>query len=133
VNRRDGRGQPRGPHAGDGLDGFPVLAGDITGDGQVNFDDVVPLAQNYNTTNKTCLEGDLNVDHKVDFADLVMLAQRYNTVLAAPAVAAAVARENPAGTADGVPINPHFSTAPIAQIAKPSSIRRPSFAVRRAR
>jgi len=49
------------------------------------------LAQNYNTSGKTFEEGDFNFDGDVDFNDLVVLAQRYNTALTAPMLAAAFA------------------------------------------
>jgi hypothetical protein len=116
---------------------FSFMAGDVTGDDQVNFDDLVILAQNYNATDKTYPDGDFNFDRKVDFADLVILAQRYNTALTAPAVgsaapsiAAAPVSDNPAVTPGSVSGKPLFSTAPIA---KPSPMRRPVSPVRRPR
>jgi hypothetical protein len=42
---------------------------------------MVVLAQNYNAAGKTFGQGDFNYDGKVDFNDLVILAQRYNTSL----------------------------------------------------
>ena len=47
------------------------------------------LAQNYNTRGKTFAQGDFTGDGSVDFNDLVVLAQHYNTSLAAPGGAVA--------------------------------------------
>jgi hypothetical protein len=71
--------------AGNTLD-FYVLAGDANRDRKVNFQDLVILAQNYNTTGKTFGQGNFNYDAGgvVNFADLVLFAQRYNTELAPP-------------------------------------------------
>ena len=57
--------------------------GDANRDGVVDFNDLVKLAQNYNTTGKTWGDGDFTGDGNVDFNDLVVLAQRYNTSLPA--------------------------------------------------
>ena len=76
-----------------GLDFF-ALAGDINRDRAVDFNDLVMLAQNYNTTGDTYASGDLTGDGNVNFNDLVILAQGYNTSLApvtAPASAPATA------------------------------------------
>jgi hypothetical protein len=51
--------------------------GDATLDGAVDFNDLVRLAQNYETSNNTWFEGDFNYDGTTDFNDLVILAQRY--------------------------------------------------------
>ncbi len=63
-----------------------TLAGDATLDGAVDFNDLVKLAQNYNTsvsatTPSWWFNGDFNYDGIVDFNDLVKLAQNYNTSL----------------------------------------------------
>jgi hypothetical protein len=63
-----------------------TLAGDATLDGTVDFNDLVKLAQNYNTTVSSTTEswwnhGDFTYDGTVDFNDLVKLAQNYNTAL----------------------------------------------------
>jgi autotransporter-associated beta strand protein len=63
-----------------------TLAGDATLDGSVDFNDLVKLAQNYNTTVKNSTEswwnhGDFTYDGITDFNDLVKLAQNYNTAL----------------------------------------------------
>jgi hypothetical protein len=68
---------------------FFSLAGDANHDRTVDFNDLVALAQNYNTSGKTFAQGDFNYDGSVDFNDLVILAQRYNTTLAMPGGAAA--------------------------------------------
>jgi hypothetical protein len=63
-----------------------TLGGDATLDGSVDFNDLVKLAQNYNTTVSATTEswwnkGDVTYDGIVDFNDLVKLAQNYNTGL----------------------------------------------------
>jgi len=58
----------------------PLAAGDATADGSVDFNDLVKLAQNYNSSGPSLWEqGDFNGDGLVDFNDLVLLAQNYNT------------------------------------------------------
>jgi hypothetical protein len=81
---------PSGNAIGEFSFGFFVLAGDANHDRSVDFNDLVKLAQNYNTTGRTYADGDFTGDGKVDFNDLVVLAQRYNTSLSAtPAATAA--------------------------------------------
>jgi hypothetical protein len=63
-----------------------TLAGDATLDGAVDFNDLVKLAQNYNTSVKDVTQswwnrGDFTYDGVVDFNDLVKLAQNYNSSL----------------------------------------------------
>jgi hypothetical protein len=63
-----------------------TLFGDATLDGVVDFNDLVKLAQNYNTSVSTAgdswwFRGDFTYDGVVDFNDLVKLAQNYNTAL----------------------------------------------------
>jgi hypothetical protein len=59
-----------------------TLAGDANLDGVVDFNDLVRLAQNYNTGGgKFWHQGNFNYDGEVDFNDLVKLAQNYNTAL----------------------------------------------------
>jgi hypothetical protein len=55
--------------------------GDANLDNVVDFNDLVLLAQNYNTTNTTWFQGDFNYDGLTDFNDLVLMAQSYNTTL----------------------------------------------------
>jgi hypothetical protein len=67
---------------------FPARFGDANLDGAVDFNDLVKLAQNYNTADipagykyVTWVQGDFTYDGIVDFNDLVKLAQNYNTAL----------------------------------------------------
>ena len=70
-----------------------TLAGDATLDGQVDFFDLVRLAQNYGTTVSATTgnwwtHGDFTYDGIVGFNDLVKVAQNYNLhLLAGPPVA----------------------------------------------
>jgi hypothetical protein len=126
-NPLDGNGDGNG---GDSYaHSFFVLAGDINRDRKVDFNDLVVLAQNYNSTGgKTWAQGDLSGDGNVDFNDLVILAQRYNVSLAAPAapVAAPAAAASPvtasakavqsSGKKDSKPI---FSTVAVSKPAAP--------------
>jgi hypothetical protein len=75
---------------------FNVLEGDFTGDGNVNFDDLTRLAQNYNQSTFLPAEGDATADGVTDFNDLVVLAQNYNTSLPAGSPAASLAEFAPA-------------------------------------
>jgi hypothetical protein len=73
-----------------------TLAGDANLDGSVDFNDLVALAQNYNTNVSLASEdwwsrGDATYDGVVDFNDLVKLAQNYNTALEPSAVPGASA------------------------------------------
>jgi hypothetical protein len=72
------------PLAGSVVFDFRQLAGDADNSGTVDFQDLVVLAQNYNTTGRTFSGGnfDYSSDGLVDFADLVILAQNYNASLA---------------------------------------------------
>jgi autotransporter-associated beta strand protein len=81
------------PADGSALVARYTLYGDSTLDGTVDFNDLVKLAQNYNTTVSGTsaswwFNGDYTYDGIVDFNDLVKLAQNYNTSL--PAGAGAV-------------------------------------------
>jgi uncharacterized delta-60 repeat protein len=62
---------------------FAFLRGDANKDGRVNFDDLLVLAANYNTTGKVFSQGDFNYDGAVNFDDLLILASRYNQFLSA--------------------------------------------------
>jgi hypothetical protein len=74
--------------AGTDVDGSSVLVrytllGDANVDGVVEFEDLIQLAQNYNTivsafTDAWWLNGDFTYDGVTDFNDLVKLAQNYN-------------------------------------------------------
>jgi len=73
-----------------------TLAGDATLDGSVDFNDLVKLAQNYNTTVSGTTDswwnsGDFTYDGITDFNDLVKLAQNYNTALPSQAIPGAPA------------------------------------------
>jgi ELWxxDGT repeat protein len=122
---------------------FYVLGGDANRDRKVDFNDLVSLAQNYNTTGgKSWADGDFTGDGNVDFNDLVMLAQRYNTSLAAvggaaPAVATSVsfaadwaavtARPAPAAVAPAPKkkSNPTFSTKSVLKSVPPTKTSPP--------
>lgn len=58
-----------------------VLAGDITRDRQVNFDDLLVIAQNYAQSGRSYSQGDLTYNGVVDFSDLLILAQNYGRTL----------------------------------------------------
>ena len=78
-----------GTFAGQDVDPTAILVrttlfGDATLDGVVDFNDLVKLAQNYNTTDGApplVVDGDFTYDGVVDFNDLVKLAQNYNTAI----------------------------------------------------
>jgi hypothetical protein len=113
---------------------FFALAGDTNRDRVVDFNDLVNVAQNYNTdTGMTYAEGDLNMDHAVDFNDLVILAQNYNSSLPAPATVAAqpavlsaatAANTAPQANASGT-TTPVFSTTWIKAHKRPQPRHRP--------
>jgi hypothetical protein len=93
-------GPTGGPFGGATVDGSAVLvrytlSGDATLDGTVDFNDLVKLAQNYNTTvpasGSAWYRGDFNYDGTVDFNDLVKLAQNYNSALPGEPIAGAPA------------------------------------------
>ncbi len=116
---------------------FFYMTADANHDGAVDFNDLVPLAQNYNTTGKTFAQGDFNYDGTVDFNDLVLLAQRYNTALPAaaaappklaPVIATAPAPAAPIKTTTRRPDKPIFSVLPVARptAPKPKPKPRPS-------
>jgi hypothetical protein len=71
------------PLASDYAHEFTMLRGDATGDGQVQFADLLILAQNYSQTGKTFSQGnfDYSPDGLVDFSDLLIVAQNYGTQL----------------------------------------------------
>jgi hypothetical protein len=63
---------------------FRVLRGDANDDGRVNFDDLLVLASNYNTTGMSFSQGNFNYDAsgRVNFDDLLILAANYNRTIA---------------------------------------------------
>jgi autotransporter-associated beta strand protein len=93
-------GASGGPFGAATVDGSAVLvrytlSGDATLDGAVDFNDLVKLAQNYNTTapatGSAWYRGDFDYDGTVDFNDLVKLAQNYNSALPSQPIAGAPA------------------------------------------
>jgi hypothetical protein len=112
--------------AGNGMTGdyvlkFFVMAGDANRDRTVDFNDLVLLAQNYNTSGgKTWADGDFNGDGSVDFNDLVVMAQRYNTTLPPAPAAAAPTVAMKVTVTPARPVKPVFSTRPVAKpVTKP--------------
>jgi ELWxxDGT repeat protein len=115
---------------------FAVMAGDADGNHAVDFNDLVVLAQHYNTVGgMTFGQGDFNYDGNVDFNDLVILAQRYNTTLAVPvgvvAGAGALATVAPATTTnlsptgwEDVPGKKKVKT-PVAKVFHAAPVVRP--------
>jgi hypothetical protein len=94
---------------------FFFLGGDANHDRAVDFNDLVKLAQNYNTTGgNTYADGDFTGDGNVDFNDLVILAQRYNTTLGAPPAGAptAAAAAMPSLASVQAALNPPQPTKP---------------------
>jgi hypothetical protein len=73
------------------------MLGDATGDGAINFDDLLVLATNYNQSGRTTSQGDFSYDGTVNFDDLLILAARYNTSLSSAGIGALSAP--PAGDA----------------------------------
>lgn len=69
--------------AGDRVNDFFFLQGDVNHDRTVGFDDLLIVAQNYNQTGKTFSQGniDYSTDGLVGFDDLLLLAQRYGSSL----------------------------------------------------
>jgi hypothetical protein len=98
---------------------FFVLAGDANHDRSVDFNDLVKLAQNYNTTGKTFADGDFTGDGNVDFNDLVLLAQRYNTSLPLPGAAAM-----PSASATSFAADWAAATAPCSRRSPPPRLRK---------
>jgi hypothetical protein len=91
-------------------------SGDATLDGTVDFNDLVKLAQNYNTTlnnpaDSTWSNGDFTYDGTVDFNDLVKLAQNYNTTL------------QPAAAIPGAPLSfQHDLARAFASVPEPGAL-----------
>ena len=86
-----------------------VLVADISGNGTVDFADLVIVAQHYGQAANFPAEGDITADGVTDFADLVAVAQNYGNSL-------------PAFAASAVAAAPQL--APVS--AKPSSARKAS-------
>jgi len=86
-----------------------TLLGDATLDARVNFDDLLALAKNYNTTAAQWSSGDFNYDDSINFDDLLILAKHYNTSLPTAPIPGATAQF----TAD--------LAAAFAQVPEPSA------------
>jgi uncharacterized delta-60 repeat protein len=56
---------------------FMYSPGDITGNGEVDFFDLLVLARNYGRQDATRAQGDLDYDGKVGFSDLLILARSF--------------------------------------------------------
>jgi hypothetical protein len=111
------------PLAADYTFDFFVLGGDGNHDRSVDFNDLVKLAQNYNTTGgKTYADGEFTGDGNVDFNDLVILAQHYNTSLPVPGAAAVPAFSASSFAADWAAVTASV-TAPMVTKAEPKKLK----------
>ena len=120
---------------GDGINGdnftfdFFVLPGDANRDRKVDFNDLVKVAQNYNTGGgKTYGQGDFNNDGIVNFSDLVVLAQNYNATLPAPGASVTLVSEPAAAQS---PVKAVFNSniqigKPLQKAAKRPASHRPA-------
>jgi parallel beta-helix repeat protein len=112
---------------------FSFLAGDADHSGNVNFDDLLILAKNYNKTGTSFLLGDFDYSGNVNFDDLLILAKAYNKVLppapgalpqsaplasAMPSLAAVMAslEAEAEATSQSTPATPEPETAPVLPI-----------------
>ena len=74
------------PFSNVAVDLFLLMPGDANGDGAVNFNDLLTLAQHYGQTGRGWSDGDFTGEGTVVFADLLLLAQHYGqSLVAAPA------------------------------------------------
>jgi subtilisin-like proprotein convertase family protein len=87
---------------------FYALAGDANRDRNVNFDDLLVLAANYNVAGKVFSQGNFNYDAggNVNFDDLLILAANYNKTLAPPAGEAPLLRTPGGSPETGTPGTP---------------------------
>jgi autotransporter-associated beta strand protein len=92
-----------------------TIAGDANLDQKTDFNDLVQLAQNYNTTGRFWSDGDFTYDGAVDFNDLVVLAQNYSGSFAAAVPSAPAAFD--ADLAAAFAIVPEPTTAALALAA----------------
>jgi hypothetical protein len=117
----DGDGQSGGNFQFD----FFFLPGDTNYDRKVDFNDLVSMAQHYNSGGHTFTQGDFNYDGFVDFNDLVILAQHYNFMLppapGAPVAAGAVAAAAAAPTVQPASIATLLKTVSSIAAAKPAT------------
>ncbi len=83
---------------------FFVLAGDADRDRDVDFDDLLTLAQNYGKLNQNFSQGNFDYDPsgEVDFDDLLLLAQRYGTSLAPSPILAPTVTKTRRGNASDI-------------------------------
>jgi hypothetical protein len=95
----------------------PTIYADANVDRSVDFNDLVILAQHYNTLDgsQTWAVGDFNYDGNIDFNDLVLLAQNYTTT--APTLAASLGLKAP--TTAPATATPAKKVAPVAKPAAP--------------
>ena len=103
---------------------FWFLNGDANRDRTVDFNDLVAVAQNYNTPAGTFAQGDFNADGLVDFNDLVILAQRYNTTLPGPINAP------PLLTLSSTPLSKSTTAASTKKIFSTTPVQKPTPAPR---
>lgn len=90
------------------VDGKRIPSADLNGDGIVNFQDLLILAQHYGRTPAAYTDGDVNGDGTVTFADLLLLAQDYG-----------------AGSAGAAPVPaPEPAAAAVLLVATPAFLRR---------
>lgn len=71
---------------------FYFLPGDASGDGVVNFSDLLTLARNYGQSDRTFSQGDFDYNGTVGFGDLLILARAYGTNLQPASVFASSGR-----------------------------------------
>jgi hypothetical protein len=98
---------------------FFAFAGDANRDRTVDFNDLVALAQNYNSSGKNLTQGNFNYDGAVDFNDLVLLAQRYNTSLPPPPVSGVGSGEGASSVQVAESLAMVQSAKAVARVVKP--------------
>ncbi len=105
---------------------FHILAGDADRDRDVDFDDLITLARNYNQTGRTYAQGnfDYSADGLVGFSDLSILARNYRGNLPADfARANGINSAGPNRTPNRTPsLNPSPTSSPTGAIASRSTI-----------
>lgn len=101
-----------------GLVDPPLFPGDTNGDGGVDFQDLVVVAQNYGGSGKIREQGDVTGDGNVDFQDLVLIAQNYGKTAPTTAMPVAAAFAPAAATTQPNAKAPSMTAAPVP-VAKP--------------
>lgn len=123
-----------GSAGGDFRFALNVLVGDISGNGSVDFADLVTVAQHYGQSSLFPAQGDLTGDGMTDFADLVAVAQNYGSSLpgfAAAAVPAALPLFNKGSTLTKPSAKVNASLFNSTQrIVKPASAKQPLLVTR---